>query len=101
MSVKLGLSHYGENTDRLMVFENRVLRGKFRSKFDELTSGWRKLQDEEFHNLHSSSNIVRTIKSKSVACMRHALILMAGKLEEEGLLGSNRCRQKYNIEYIF
>jgi hypothetical protein len=26
--------------------------------------GWRKLHNEEFHNLYSSSNVVRMIKSK-------------------------------------
>jgi hypothetical protein len=37
---------------RLRVFENRVLRGVFESKRDELTGEWRKLHNEEFHDLY-------------------------------------------------
>jgi hypothetical protein len=36
---------------RLRVFENRLLRRIFRSKRDEVTGGWRKLHNEEFHIL--------------------------------------------------
>jgi hypothetical protein len=32
------------------VFENRVLRRIFCPKRDEVTGGWRKLYNEEFHN---------------------------------------------------
>jgi hypothetical protein len=38
---------------RLRVFENRVLRRIFGLKRDEVTGGWRKLQNEELHNLYS------------------------------------------------
>jgi hypothetical protein len=38
----------------LRVFENRVLRRIFGSKRDEVTGGWRKLHNEELHNLYSS-----------------------------------------------
>jgi hypothetical protein len=47
---------------RLMVFENRVLRRISGPKTDEVTGGWRKLNDEELHGLHSSANIIRVIK---------------------------------------
>jgi hypothetical protein len=33
------------------------------SKRDEVTGGWRKLHNEELHNLYSSPNIIRMIKS--------------------------------------
>jgi hypothetical protein len=36
---------------RLRVFENRVLRRIFGPKRDEVTGGWRKLHNEEIHNL--------------------------------------------------
>jgi hypothetical protein len=36
---------------RLRVFENRVLRRKFGPKRDEATGEWRKLHNEELHNL--------------------------------------------------
>jgi hypothetical protein len=46
------------------VFENRVLRRIFEPKRDEVTGEWRKLHNEELHNLYSSPNIVRVIKSR-------------------------------------
>jgi hypothetical protein len=39
---------------RLKVFENRVLRRIFRPMGYEVTGEWRKLQNEELHNLYSS-----------------------------------------------
>jgi hypothetical protein len=36
------------------VFENRVLRRIFGPKRDEETGGWRKLHNEELHNLYSN-----------------------------------------------
>jgi hypothetical protein len=42
---------------RLRVFENRVLSRIFGSKRDEVTGDWRKLHEEELHNLYSSPNI--------------------------------------------
>jgi hypothetical protein len=45
------------------VFENRVLRRIFGPKRDEVTGEWRKLHNEELHNLYSSLDIVRQIKS--------------------------------------
>jgi hypothetical protein len=36
----------------------------FGPKKDEVTGGWRKLHNEELHNLHSSSSIIIMIKSR-------------------------------------
>jgi hypothetical protein len=36
---------------KLRVFENRVLRRIFEPKRNEVTGGWRKLHNEELHNL--------------------------------------------------
>jgi hypothetical protein len=47
---------------RLRVFENRVLRRIFGPKRDEVTGEWRKLHNEELHNLYSSPSEIRMIK---------------------------------------
>jgi hypothetical protein len=39
------------------VFENWVLRRIVRPRRDEVTGDWRKLHNEELHNLYSSPNI--------------------------------------------
>jgi hypothetical protein len=56
---------------RLRVFENRVLRGIFGSKRDEVTGKWRKLHNEELQDLNSSPNIVRVIKSRRMRWAGH------------------------------
>jgi hypothetical protein len=48
---------------RLRVFENRVLRRIFWPKRDEVTGEWRKLHNVELHNLYSSPDIIRQVKS--------------------------------------
>jgi hypothetical protein len=55
------------------VFENRVLRRIFGPKRDEVTGEWRKLHSEELHNLYSSPDIIRHVKSNEVggACGTH------------------------------
>jgi hypothetical protein len=49
---------------RLRVFENRVLRRICGPKRDEVKGGWRKLHNEELHNLYCPPNISRMIKSR-------------------------------------
>jgi hypothetical protein len=85
----------------LRVFENRVLRRIFGPKRDEVTKGWRKLQNEELHGLYSSLSIIRVIKARRtrwaghVACMgevRGAYNILVGKLEGRRPLGRPRRR---------
>jgi hypothetical protein len=45
----------------MRVYENRVLRITLGPKRDKVTGGWRKLHNEELHNLYSSPNIIRMI----------------------------------------
>jgi hypothetical protein len=46
---------------RLRVFENRVLRRIFGPKRDEVTGEWRKLHNEELHDLYC---IIRIMKAR-------------------------------------
>jgi hypothetical protein len=48
---------------RLRVFENRMLRIIFGPKRDEVTGDWRKLHNEELHNLYTSPSIIIMMKS--------------------------------------
>jgi hypothetical protein len=57
---------------KLRVFENRVLKGIFGPERDGVTGGWRKLHNEELHNLYSPPNIIRIIKSRRMRWAGHA-----------------------------
>jgi hypothetical protein len=53
------------------MFENRVLTKIFGSKRDEVMGGWRKLQNEELHDLYSLTGIIRIIKSRRMRWAGH------------------------------
>jgi hypothetical protein len=59
------------NTD--LQFKNRVLRRIFELKRDEVTGGWRKLHNEELHNLYSSTSVItsRIIKPRRIRWTGH------------------------------
>jgi hypothetical protein len=89
------------------VCENRVLRRTFGPKRDEVTRDWRKLHNEGLHNLYSSPNIIRMIKSRRmtwaghVARMRekrNAYRILVGKPEGKRPLGRPRRRWVDNIK---
>jgi hypothetical protein len=67
------------------VFENRVLRR------DEIIEGWRKLHNEELHELYSSPNIIMGDK-------RNTYRVLVGKPEGKRLLGGSRRKWKDNIK---
>jgi hypothetical protein len=92
------------------VFENRVLRRIFGPKRDGVTGGWRKLLNEELHNLYSSPSIIRTIKSRRMTWAGHAARmgkkrnmyrLLVGKPEGKIPLGRPRRRWIANINIAF
>jgi hypothetical protein len=62
------------------VFENRVLRRRFGPRRDEVTGEWRKLHNEELHDLYSSLSIIKMITSKRKRWAGH--IARTGRDEE-------------------
>jgi hypothetical protein len=88
------------------VFENRVLRGIFGPKRDEVIGGWRKLHNEELHNLYCSPSIIRMIKSRRIRWAGHvtrmgkknAYRIFLGKPEGKRTLGIPRRRWEDNIK---
>jgi hypothetical protein len=83
------------------------LRRIFGPKKDGVTEGWRKLYNEELHNLYSSPTIIRIIKSRrmrwagNVARMgenRNVYRLLVGKPEGKRQLGRPRRRWIDNIK---
>jgi hypothetical protein len=79
----------------------------FGPKRDEVTGVWRKLHNEELHNLYSSQNIIRMIKSRRVGwaghvarmgAERNAYRILVGKPERKRPLGRPRHRWVDNIK---
>jgi hypothetical protein len=92
---------------KLGVFENRVLRRIFGPKKDGVKGGWRKLYNEERHNLYSSPSIIRIIKSRRMRLTGHVsrmgekknvYRLLVGKAEGKRPLGRPRRRWIDNIK---
>jgi hypothetical protein len=84
-----------------------VLRRIFGPKRDRVTGGWRKLHNEELHNLYSSPSIIRIIKLKRMRWAGHVTRmrekrnvyrLFVGKPEGKKPLGTPRRRWKDNIK---
>jgi hypothetical protein len=91
---------------RLRVFENRVLRGIFGPKREEVTGGWRRLHNEELHDLCASPNIIRGIRSKRMRLMgyvtrigemRNAYSILVGKPDRKTPLGRPKRRWEDTI----
>jgi hypothetical protein len=91
---------------RLGVFENRVLRKIFEPKREE-DGSWRKLHNDELHDLYSSPNIVRVIKSRRMRWAVHVArmgegrgvyMVLVGRPEGKRPLGRPRRRWEDNIK---
>jgi hypothetical protein len=80
------------------VFANRVLRKILGPKKDGVKGEWRKLHNDELHNLYSSPSIIRIIKSGKMRWARHVAgmekrnvhRLLVGKPEGKKPLGRPR-----------
>jgi hypothetical protein len=66
------------------VYENRALRRIFRPEREKVAGSWRRLHNEEHHNLNDSPNIIRVIKAGWTRCV--------------GQGGNQKCIQKFGGE---
>jgi hypothetical protein len=64
---------------RPRVSENEVLRRIFGPKRDEVRREWRKLHSGELHNLYSSANVIRQIKSRIIWWTGHVACTGQGR----------------------
>jgi hypothetical protein len=91
---------------RLRVFK-RMLRGIFEPKKDEVMGGWRKLHNEQLHNVYASPSMIRMIKSRSMRWAGHverlgekrnAYRILVGKTDRKRPLGRRKRRWVNNIK---
>jgi hypothetical protein len=88
------------------VFKSRVLRRTFGPKRYAVTGDWRKMNNEQLHNLYSSPYIIRMIKLRMswvghvthMAKMRSAYKILVGKPEGKRPLGTPRHKWEDNIK---
>jgi hypothetical protein len=52
------------------VSENRLVKKIFGKK-EEVAGGWRRLHNEEVHNVYTSPNIIREMKSRRIRWVEH------------------------------
>jgi hypothetical protein len=64
-----------------------VLRRIFGPKRDEVTGGWRKLHNDELHNLYFSPSIIRMIKSKRMRWAGHVARIVERRNSYRILMG--------------
>jgi hypothetical protein len=69
------------------MFENRVLRRIFGPKGGEVTGEWRKLHSGELHNLYSSPDIIRQMKSRRMRWAGHVARMGEGRNVYRVLVG--------------
>jgi hypothetical protein len=86
---------------RLRMFENRMLRRILESDMEEVAIGLREMYNNKLHNMYSSQNIIRMIKSWRMRCvghaaqigeMRNAYKILVRKPDGKIPLGRPRCR---------
>jgi hypothetical protein len=78
---------------RLRVFENRGLRRIFGPTRDEVTGERRKFHNGELHNLYSSADIIRQIKSRSMRWAGHVERMGEGRNVYRVLVGKAEGRR--------
>jgi hypothetical protein len=94
----------------LKVFESAVLRKVFEPKRNKVTGDWRRVHNEELHDLYTSPNIIQVIRSRRMSWMGHvacmgersgAYSILVEQPEGRRPLGRQRHRGKANVKMDF
>jgi hypothetical protein len=95
---------------RLKVFDTRLLRNTFGPQRDEVKGKWRSIHSKEFYDLYFFTNIISTIKSRtmkeagnmaSMGDKRGTYKGLVGKPKGNKPLGRSEHRLGDNIKWIF
>jgi hypothetical protein len=77
-----------------------VLRRIFGQKTDEVTKGRRKLHNEELHNLYSSPNIIRMVKSMRMRWVWHVARMGRRRMHIGYWCTSQKERDHYEVQDV-
>jgi sulfite reductase beta subunit-like hemoprotein len=69
------------------MWEEAVLGRIFGPKMEEVAEPWRRLHNEELHNMHASTDIIRVIKSKRMRWNGYIARMTDMKNEQNILFG--------------
>jgi hypothetical protein len=81
------------------VFEKRVLRKIFEPKRNEVTGEWRKLHNEELHDLYSSPSIIRITKARRMRWAGHVARMGKKRNTYRLLVGTPEGRRPLGTPY--
>jgi hypothetical protein len=71
------------------VSENRVLRRVLGPEREEVTGGWRKLNNEEIHNSYYSPNTIRLVISRGIRYARQVARMWRMRIAYKILVGKS------------
>jgi hypothetical protein len=67
-----------------------VLRRIFGPKREEVLGSWRRLHNEELHNLYASPNIIQAIKSRTIKWAEHVARMVEMRNKFKILVGKTK-----------
>jgi len=74
------VSHIKRRLCNLRDFKNRVLMNVYALEEEEVTGGWRKLHNEQLHDLYRSSDIIGVFSLRRIGRVCHVACVGEGRL---------------------